>query len=160
MPAPELSTGDDAWRILADFAVPSEPGNERWAMERVAEVAQRLGLSHRRLERLKTAVAETTMNAMEHGNNYRPELPVAIQVLESETDLLVRVTDQGRGQPFPDPKAPDLEAKLANQQTTRGWGLFLINSMVDKMNTATEDSRQTVELIVHLERGSHASGAR
>ena len=160
MPAPELSTGDGAWRILADFTVSSEPGNERWAMERVAEVAQRLGLSHRRLERLKTAVAETTMNAMEHGNNYRPELPVAIQVLESETDLLIRVTDQGRGQTFPDPKAPDLEAKLANQQTTRGWGLFLINSMVDKMNTATGDSRQTVELTVHLERESHASGAR
>jgi len=160
MAGPEPLTGNSAWRTLAEFAVPSEPGNERQAMERVAEVAQRLDLSHRRLERLKTAVAETVMNAMEHGNNYRPELPVTIQVLESETDLLVRVIDQGGGQLVPDPKVPDLEAKLASQQATRGWGLYLINSMVDKMNTTTGNSRQTVELIVHLEKESHATGAR
>lgn len=31
-----------------------------------------------RLERLKTAVGEATMNAMEHGNRYDPEKPVAV----------------------------------------------------------------------------------
>jgi Domain of unknown function (DUF5911) len=37
--------------------VPSEPGNERLAMERVAEVVKEVGLSEQRLSRLKTAVA-------------------------------------------------------------------------------------------------------
>ena len=69
------------WRVLAELSVPSEPGNERLAMERVAEVIKELGLSEQRLERLKTAVAEATMNAMEHGNRYRPEVPVVIEVL-------------------------------------------------------------------------------
>jgi anti-sigma regulatory factor (Ser/Thr protein kinase) len=35
------------------------------------------------------------MNAMEHGNRYRSEVPVVIQVLSSDADLLVRITDQG-----------------------------------------------------------------
>jgi anti-sigma regulatory factor (Ser/Thr protein kinase) len=64
------------WRVLAELSVPSEPGNERLAMERVAEVVKELGLSERRLERLKTAEAEATMNAMEHGNRYRTRLPI------------------------------------------------------------------------------------
>jgi anti-sigma regulatory factor (Ser/Thr protein kinase) len=45
-------------------------------MEEVARAVSGLGLPERTLERLKTAVAETTMNAMEHGNRYNPKAPV------------------------------------------------------------------------------------
>jgi anti-sigma regulatory factor (Ser/Thr protein kinase) len=72
---------DDARRTLAELSVPSESGNEHPAMERVAEAVEELGLLAQRLERLKTAVAEATMNAMEHGSTYRSEVPVVIQVL-------------------------------------------------------------------------------
>jgi hypothetical protein len=73
--APEYSKQkgrNDAWCVLAELSVPSEPGNERIAMERVAEVVKELDLSEQRLERLKTAVAEATMNAIEHGNRRLP----------------------------------------------------------------------------------------
>jgi serine/threonine-protein kinase RsbW len=60
-----------ARRTLAELSVPSEPGNERRAMEKVAGAVEGLGLPAPTLERLKTAVAEATMNAMEHGNHYR-----------------------------------------------------------------------------------------
>ena len=93
---------EDARRALVELSVPSEPGNERLAMERVAKAVKELDLPEKTLERLKTAVAEATMNAMEHGNRYRPEVPVKIQVLASDADLLVRITDQG-GSPVPDP---------------------------------------------------------
>ena len=36
------------WRVLAKLSVSSEPGNERLAMERVAEVVKELGLSKER----------------------------------------------------------------------------------------------------------------
>src|SRR5829696_2806877 len=90
------------WRVLAKLSVSSEPGNERLAMERVAEVVKELGLSEERLERLKTAVAEATMNAMEHGNRYRSEVPVVIEVLSSGANLSVRINNQGRSL-VPDP---------------------------------------------------------
>jgi hypothetical protein len=82
------------WRVLAKLSVSSEPGNERIAMERVAEVVKEIGLSEQRLERLKTAVAEATMNAIEHGNRRLPEVPVVIEVLSSGADLSVRINDQ------------------------------------------------------------------
>ena len=51
----------------------SEEGNERLAIDQVAEAVAGLGLDGARLERLKTAVGEATMNAIEHGNSNRPE---------------------------------------------------------------------------------------
>ncbi len=150
--------GNGTWRVLAELSVPSEPGNERRATEVVAGAIKDIGLTEQRLERLKTAVAEATMNAMEHGNEYRPEAPVKIRVLSSEADLSVRITDQG-GSPVPEPdmEAPDLEAKLEGLQTPRGWGLFLIKNMVDEMHVTSDGSHHTIELVMHLEGGDDAS---
>jgi Anti-sigma regulatory factor (Ser/Thr protein kinase) len=54
-----------------------------------------LGLSDARLERLKTAVAEATMNAIEHGNGNRPEIPVEVEVTQDGDEIIVAITDQG-----------------------------------------------------------------
>jgi anti-sigma regulatory factor (Ser/Thr protein kinase) len=131
--------------------VPSEPGNERRAMEEVAAVVSDLGLSEKTLERLKTAVAEATMNAMEHGNRYRAEVPVLIEVSASDADLFVKITDEGSGPPAFKSETPDLEAKLEGVQTPRGWGIFLIKSMVDEMRVTGDEHHHTVELILHLD---------
>ena len=141
----------DARRTLAEFSLPSEPGNERRAMERVAEAVSGLGLPERTLEKLKTAVAEATMNAMEHGNNYEPEIPVDIQVWHLENCLLVRIVDRGGGPPpSPNAELPDLEAKLEGAQTPRGWGLFLIRNMVDEMRVSGNSDHHTIELVIYL----------
>ncbi len=151
------SEDDVASQTLADFTVPSEQGNERQAIQRVAEVAQELGLPPARLERLKTAVAEAVMNAMEHGNRYEVDLPVHVQVIASPAAVEVRITDRGYGQPIPEPEMPDLEAKLAGEQSPRGWGLFLIKNMVDDMRVTADESHHTVELIMHLKGAIDAS---
>ena len=140
-----------ARRTLAELSVPSEPGNERRAMEEVAGAVEGLGLPGPTLERLKTAVAEAAMNAMEHGNHYRVELPVSIEVSASDAELSVKITDEGSGPPAFDAETPDLEAKLEGVQTPRGWGLFLIKSMVDEMNVTGDEHHHTVELILHLD---------
>jgi serine phosphatase RsbU (regulator of sigma subunit)/anti-sigma regulatory factor (Ser/Thr protein kinase) len=146
------------WHTLAEFSIPSVPGNERQAMEKVALAVRDLHLATRRLDNLKTAVAEATMNAMEHGNHYQADVPVVIQVQASDTTLSVRITDLGEGPAVIDPQMPDLEAKLAELQTPRGWGLFLIKNLVDDLYIINTDAHHTVELIINLEEGgSHAS---
>jgi serine phosphatase RsbU (regulator of sigma subunit)/anti-sigma regulatory factor (Ser/Thr protein kinase) len=140
-------------RVLAEFELASEPGNEREAMERVERAVAGVGLETARLERLKTAVAEATMNAMEHGNEYRPDRPVAIRVLQSEKRLRVQVTDRGGGGELPTPETPDLHAKLEGRQKPRGWGLFLIEKMVDEARVTSGADGHTVELVMRLEGG-------
>jgi anti-sigma regulatory factor (Ser/Thr protein kinase) len=146
--------GEGECRTLASFTVPSAPGNERQAMREVAAAVASLHLPTKQLQRLETAVAEATMNAMEHGNKYQVDVPVAIDVCASDTALAVRITDQGGDQPIPDTIVPDLAAKLANQQTPRGWGLFLIRSMVDELTITSDAVHHTMELVMHL-KGDH-----
>ncbi|RLT45051.1 MAG: GAF domain-containing protein [Chloroflexi bacterium] len=135
---------------LADFTLPSAPGNERQAMTRIAEAVAALGLPPDRLEKLKTAVAEATMNAMEHGNHYRDDLPVRVQAESDGQRLRVRITDHGGGAEIPDPATPDIDLKLAGLQSPRGWGLFLIKSMVDEMNVSDDGQHHTLELVINL----------
>lgn len=147
-------------KVLADFKVASAPDNEREAMEKVAEAVAPLDLPAERLERLKTAVAEATMNAMEHGNRYDPEKPVHIEVRSDPGEVVVAITDQGGEKAIPDSEAPDLDAKLEGLQSPRGWGLFLIRSMVDEMRVRTEGARHTMELVLRLDSPAQdASGA-
>jgi serine phosphatase RsbU (regulator of sigma subunit)/anti-sigma regulatory factor (Ser/Thr protein kinase) len=140
----------NSWQLLAEFSLPSEPGNEIQAMQTVVEAVKALELPGAILERLKTAVAETTMNAIEHGNKYREDLPVDIVVRVSRSALSIRITDRGGGKDIPDPQTPNLEAKLAGLQSPRGWGLFLIKNMVDEMHITTDEIHHSVELIFLL----------
>jgi anti-sigma regulatory factor (Ser/Thr protein kinase) len=139
--------------VLAEFELASREGNEREAIARVVAAVAGLGLEGARLERLKTAVGEATMNAMEHGSGYRADRPVSIRVLHSPDRLRVQVIDAGGAFDLPAPEAPDLEAKLAGTQTPRGWGLFLIQKMVDEAHVTDEGGRRVLELVVRLEGG-------
>ncbi|MCB0017066.1 MAG: SpoIIE family protein phosphatase [Anaerolineales bacterium] len=131
-----------------EFEISSAPGNERLAMERVAElVAGRL--PENRLQKLKTAVAEATMNAMEHGNKYDPDKPARLRVYVMEAAIRVSITDQGGGPPLKTATNPNLEAKLAGEQSPRGWGLFLIQNMVDELNVRQDEHHHTMELVMY-----------
>jgi anti-sigma regulatory factor (Ser/Thr protein kinase) len=96
-------------------------------------------------------VAEATMNAMEHGNKFKPEVPVDFVVLASPRALAVRITDYGGAQVIPEAHTPDLEAKLAGLQTPRGWGLFLIEKMVDEVRVIAGEGTHTIELLMYRE---------
>jgi anti-sigma regulatory factor (Ser/Thr protein kinase) len=143
-------------RRLASFALASVPGSERVALAQVADSVADLNLPPRRLDKLKTAVAEATMNAIEHGNDNRPDLAVAIEVFYSGTEVIVTITDQGgRGSPDWADKGgvveiPNVDRKLSGDQGPRGWGLFLIRHMVDGMEVTTEGERRTVRLTIRI----------
>jgi serine phosphatase RsbU (regulator of sigma subunit)/anti-sigma regulatory factor (Ser/Thr protein kinase) len=151
----EEASGDGPWRTVATWTLPSAPGTERRALEQVVAAVQDLALPAARLERLTTAVGEAVANAIEHGNQNRSELPVSLTVLVSATALCVRVTDQGGGRPIPAPDVPDLDAKLAGEQTPRGWGLFLIKDVVDDVRDRSTGTEHTTDLILHRQGDEH-----
>jgi serine phosphatase RsbU (regulator of sigma subunit)/anti-sigma regulatory factor (Ser/Thr protein kinase) len=144
-------------QMLGEVAITSVPGNELTAMQQVALLVKEVDLSPRQREHLKTAVAEATMNAMEHGNKYHADVLVYIRVFTTQTDLVVYVEDQGGDSKIPDPQTPDLEAKLDERQSPRGWGLFLIKNLVDDMAVTSDGTQHTVKLIMHLEGRQHVS---
>lgn len=155
-PAPEV----EAWQELENFSMPSAAGNERQIAARVLEVVRPLSDGAGRLPRLETAVAEAALNAIEHGNKYDPELQVEVGVLQHGKQVLVRIRDQGGGAPITNTGTPDLEAKLAGEQSPRGWGLFLIRNMVDDLQLITDANHTTIELTFNLQAADAQDGGR
>ena len=76
------------------------------------------------------------MNAIEHGNQTDRSFRSG-----SRSRLRRRAPRPhhrpGRGRPIPEARQPDIEAKLEGLQTPRGWGLFLIQNMVDDLSVTT-----------------------
>lgn len=152
---PAADAAGDAPMVMA-FSIPGQEGNERLAMDRVAAYVGDLGLEPARLERLKTAVSEATMNAIEYGSQGRPDVPVDIAVETTPGTIVVRITDRAMSGTVPDDaESPDIERKLAGEQKPRGWGLFLIKNMVDSMDVTTDGDTQTVTLTVAREEHGH-----
>jgi len=144
-------------RRLDAFELPSEPGNERLALARVEQSVRGLGLPDSRLEKLKTAVAEATMNAIEHGNKNRAEIPVEVEVTQNGDEIIVAISDQGgeASSTTGPAEEPDLLKKLDGGQSPRGWGLFLIRNMVDAMDITTNGQRHTIWLTMRTGGASH-----
>ncbi len=139
---------------LLEEDLPGAFGNERQAMEDVASALAPLGIEPARLERLKTAVSEASMNAIEYGSRGDAAVPIHIVVTTAGQDVRVAVTDRALGGRIPtedDAEQPDIDAKLAGLQKPRGWGLFLIRHMVDEVEVTQGIDDQTVTLTLHLE---------
>jgi anti-sigma regulatory factor (Ser/Thr protein kinase) len=87
------------------------------------------------------------MNAIEHGNRGRPEIPVNVEVIDDGDEIVVTISDFGGEHVPAEPvEDPDLALKLEGEQRARGWGLFLIRHMVDGMDVTTDGPRHTVRL--------------
>jgi len=144
------SSQEGSWIVLGEFSLPSEVGVERLASEKVIQVMKNLPLNKAQIDRLTTAVAEATMNAIEHGNQFDPKKPVIIKVTASDSAVSVHITDQGGSLIVPGSKEPDLEAKLAGLESPRGWGLFIIRKMVDHFEIISSEFHHTIILTMFL----------
>lgn len=137
-------------RQLDGFTLLAELGGERAAIDRVRTAVAPLGLEERRLDALATAVGEATMNAMEHGSGYAADKPVDVVVTASTDDVRVAITDLGSGLENTEVEMPDIDAKIRGEQSPRGWGLFLVRSLVDHVDETTDGGRHTVTLTMRL----------
>jgi serine/threonine-protein kinase RsbW len=112
--------------------LPSKIGYERIAMECSASFAKMAGLVTERIEDLKSAVAEACINAMQHGNKWRPEARVIVNMNLSGDTFVVSVMDQGDGVPEV-PEYPGITRIIEENVPPSGLGVFLIQHLVDKV---------------------------
>lgn len=123
-------------------------------MDVVGVVAQRLGFPRGRVDDLMTAVGEACLNAIEHGNHFDRRRRVVVRLAEKKNGLEVRVTDSGRdcwNQALTAPP-PDLRAKLAGDSPRRGWGIFLIQKLVDEVEfLKSSRGRHQLRMVVYRE---------
>jgi serine/threonine-protein kinase RsbW len=138
-----------------ELHIPSLLGWERTAMEVAASVAKLMGFPAERVEDIKTAVSEATLNAIEHGGADADASRRILIVFTPEGDTLGIDVRDGSPTPFGASERlgtpPSLEDQLAGRVPTRGWGTFLIKSLVDEVEFASTAEGNVVRMLIHLE---------
>ncbi|MGH7596662.1 MAG: ATP-binding protein [bacterium] len=119
------------------LSLPSSLGYERIAMDAAAAMARMMGFASSRVEDLRTAVSETCINAIEHGNKLNAANRVDVLLRPHEQTLLVQVFDNGAGLESNSHAVPQIEKKIRGEENSRGWGLFLIEHLVDHVEFKT-----------------------
>jgi serine/threonine-protein kinase RsbW len=137
-----------------ELHLPSQLGWERAAMDLAASVARKMGFPADRVEDIRTAVSEATVNAIEHGNRQDATRKVLMVLMPAGERLEISVRDQSPT-PFatsdgPIGAAPKLEDKLAGLAEARGWGMFLIRQLVDEVECSSTGGGNQVRMVVHL----------
>jgi serine/threonine-protein kinase RsbW len=134
--------------------IPSRMGYEKKAMEKAAEVAREMGFSEDRINDLKTAVAEACINAMEHGNDLDDRTCIGITLTPGSSTLEVSISDDGSG--VKDVPTPSIQEKMeGHDPSKRGWGVFLIKSLMDDVQFLSDQGGgNTVRMVIHLEQNS------
>lgn len=134
-----------------ELRLPSRLGYEKVAMNTAASVAKLMGFSEERVEDLKTAVAEACINAIEHGNKLDESLIVGVILSMDSTSLEVKVLDSGRGAQGGVQK-PDIDKKMRGEESSRGLGMFLIQSLVDEAEwVSTPPAGSYARLVIRLD---------
>ena len=134
-----------------ELRIPGELGYEKVAMEAAATMARKMKFSPERIEDLRTAVSEACINAVEHGTKGDRRGKVAVALTRDGKKLQIAVKDRGPGFNY-ESEAPKILEKLIAEGKTRGWGMFLIENLVDEVEiTSKPDKGTTVRMVIHLD---------
>lgn len=133
-----------------EIHLPSTQGAEKIAMDFAGKVAKSMKFPADRIEDLKTAVAEACMNAIEHGNKLDAATRVGIRLTLDNGRLQVTVQDKGSG--IGKIRAPDLDSRIEGKTDPRGWGIFLIENLMDEVTFESTAEGNVVKMIIYLEK--------
>ena len=127
------------------ISVPSQLGNEKIIMSALACLAQKEGLPLDRIEDLKTAVSEAVTNAIEHGNSSNQNLRVQVKALFETRQLQLSVTDQSEN------PMPSFPVERGERTDHRGWGMMLIEALMDKVQTKHHPNGNELQMVMYLD---------
>jgi len=133
-----------------ELHVLSRRGAEKIAMDFAADVAQKMNFPADRIEDLKTAVAEACMNAIEHGNKLDGTTRVGVKLTLDKDRLQVTVHDKGGG--LGKVRAPDLDSQIEGRTEPGGWGVFLIENLMDEVSFESSAHGNVVKMIIYLDK--------
>jgi serine/threonine-protein kinase RsbW len=116
-----------------ELHIPSKLGFEKIAAGCAISIAKDMNFFPSKIDDLKTAVTEACLNAIEHGNKLNQNVHVIITMTPSDEAMVVEVWDNG-GEKYDYKSDPDIKSKINGQNRARGWGLFLIQNLMDEVD--------------------------
>lgn len=146
-----MTVNEEGKTINIELKIPSEFGYEKIAMSTVASIANEFGFSDEKVEDIKTALSEACINAIEHGNELLEDKNVIVIFRVKESALIIDVLDEGKSKGFKLEHSPTLKEKLDEGIDKRGWGLFLIERLVDNVELVSDNGTSVLRMTIHFE---------
>jgi serine/threonine-protein kinase RsbW len=136
-------------RTLFEMECISMPAEIRRVELFLEEVNKQTRLDDGTFHRLFVSATEAVNNAILHGNKSDPAKKVCVQCLVNKDSVVVSVTDEGRG--F-DPASVPNPLDEQNLLKESGRGIFLIRSMMDRVDFQSTATGTKVEMAINLKR--------
>lgn len=121
--------------------IKSKPSEIPKAVNKIISSLEVLGLEEHVIFRLRLALEEAILNAIQHGNNFNPKLEVKVDFWQKRNELIFTVEDEGEG--FDYKNLPDPTQEI-NRLKTSGRGIFLIRNIMDKIEFNEKGNRITM----------------
>jgi serine/threonine-protein kinase RsbW len=112
------------------------------------QISSQAGFDEDTRSGISMAVREAMINAVLHGNAYDPAKSVNLAFEQNGRELIITITDQGRGLDptgVPDPLAPE------NLMKQSGRGIFLMRAFMDEVRFRKLDPGTEITLIKRLQ---------
>lgn len=130
-----------------EIVVPMNDESEMIAAHALEEIARRHNVSAKAINQIKTALLEASINASEH--SLSPDRRIR-QKFRVEEDRIV-ITISNRGLRLTDRKPPvESSESEADQSIRRGWGLKLIEKLMDEVRIDNTDDGTSISMTKYL----------
>ena len=125
-----------------ELTIPVLQDMELAATHTAEVVAKHMQLSEEKTAEISMALIEATINAFEHSDSKNQ---IEIHFIINEDNLVIQVTDQGKGFDKSKVEIPNIDEKLGSDYK-RGWGLKLIEELMDSVEFESSGSGTTVTM--------------
>ena len=126
-----------------ELKLPILPNMELIATQTAEVIARHMHLTDDQSGEISMALIEACINAFEHS---KTDSNVFIHFLIEEDSLVMKVIDQGVGFDKTKVEIPKIENKMGKDERKRGWGLQLIQELMDSVEFESNSDGTTVTM--------------
>ncbi|MEI8098810.1 MAG: ATP-binding protein [Sediminibacterium sp.] len=127
-----------------ELKLPILPNMELIATQTADIIANHMHLSEEQSGEISMALIEACINAFEHS---KTENSIYIHFIIEENSMIIKVIDQGIGFDKSKVEIPKIENKIGNDERKRGWGLQLIQALMDSVEFESTNAGTTITMI-------------
>jgi len=126
-----------------ELKLPILPNMELIATQTADIIANHMHLSEEQSGEISMALIEACINAFEHS---KTENSIYIHFIIEENSMIIKVIDQGIGFDKSKVEIPKIENKIGNDERKRGWGLQLIQALMDSVEFESNNAGTTITM--------------
>jgi len=140
-------TDNAAFDKAETMTVPMEEGQELEVARRAEELARGLSFERDTIEEMKLAIIEAVINAVEHSKSVERKVFITFGLDLKRRRMTIIIQDYGSGFDPGTVETPDIAKKMRKGSYKRGWGLKLMQELMDEVQISSSVKGTQVKMV-------------